>query len=75
MFVVLLMQHYFLCDVSLEPNMLLVGWGDSQIGPWLTGAPLIALQKKDGGIRPIAVGEVIRHLASRFVAKQSPHSC
>ena len=30
--------------------------------PWLAGAPIFPLKKKHGGIRPIAVGEVIRRL-------------
>ena len=32
----------------------------------MCGAPLTALLKKGGGVRPIAVGEVIRRLASRL---------
>ena len=39
---------------------------NSLIAPWLIGAPLTALCKKDGGYRPIAVGEVLRRLASRI---------
>ena len=34
------------------------------LAPWLCGAPLTALVKKSGGVRPIAVGEVFRWLAS-----------
>ena len=37
-----------------------------KIAPRLVCAPLIALQKKNGGYRPIAVGEVFRRLASCF---------
>ena len=40
-------------------NVLLAGKVDVRITTWLVGAPLIALQKKNGGYRPIAVGEVI----------------
>ena len=39
---------------------LLSGQADVRIAPWLTGAPLTALYKRQGGIRPIAVGEVSR---------------
>ncbi|XP_062518293.1 uncharacterized protein LOC134193482 [Corticium candelabrum] len=45
---------------------LLSGQADSRIAPWLSGAPLTALLKKQGGIRPIAVGEVLRRLTSRL---------
>ena len=40
---------------------------DRRIAPWLTGAPLTAIYKKQegGGIRPIAVGETLRRLISR----------
>ena len=33
---------------------------------WLSGAPITALYKKSGGVRPIALGNVLRHLASRL---------
>ena len=48
--------------------LALSGGLDHCIAPWLTGAPLTALHKKQGqaGIRPIAVGEVLRHLISRI---------
>ncbi|XP_062519145.1 uncharacterized protein LOC134194239 [Corticium candelabrum] len=46
--------------------LLLSGRLDRNISPFLSGAPLTALQKKAGGIRPIAVGEVLRRLASRL---------
>ena len=45
---------------------LLSGHADVRISPWLVGAPLTALRKKSGGIRPIAVGEILRRLASRL---------
>merc|ERR1711989_33011 len=35
------------------------------------GAPLCALRKKDGGVRPIAVGSVNRRLAGRILAHQA----
>ena len=47
-------------------NKLLSGKLDRRIGPWLSGAPLTALRKKPSGFRPIAVGEVLRRLASRL---------
>ena len=49
-------------------NFALSGKMDRLISSWLSGAPLTALLKKHdgGGVRPIAVGEVLRHLVSRI---------
>ena len=49
-------------------NVLLAGKLDFRVAPWMVGAPL-ALEKKSGGFRPIAIGEVIRRLASRLCCK------
>ena len=45
---------------------LLSGQAHPSIAPWLTSATLTVLYKKHGGIRPIAVGEVLRRLTSRL---------
>jgi hypothetical protein len=42
----------------------------SSICPILYGANLCALKKKDGGIRPIAVGSTIRRLISKIVCRR-----
>ena len=47
-------------------NFLLSGKASPLLAPWVCGAPLTALLKKNGGVRPIAVGEVLRCLASRL---------
>jgi hypothetical protein len=39
----------------------------SDICPFLFGARLVALVKKDGGLRPIACGEVLRRLCGKFI--------
>ena len=44
---------------------VLEGHTPSSIQPVFFGANLIALNKKEGGIRPIAVGNTLRHLASK----------
>ena len=51
-------QLWSLWFTSATPSPLLV--------PWLCGAPLTALLKKNGGFRPIAVGEILCRLASRL---------
>ena len=37
--------------------------------PHLCSATLFASKKKDGGLRPIAVGEVLRRLTSKCIAR------
>jgi hypothetical protein len=39
-------------------------------GPWLAGAKLIPLLKPCGGVRPIAVGEVLRRLTSKVLQRR-----
>ena len=48
-------------------NFALSGKMDKRISAWLSGAPLTTLYKKQGGggVRPIAVGEVLRRPISR----------
>jgi Reverse transcriptase (RNA-dependent DNA polymerase) len=46
-------------------NRLAYGRAPTAFAPWLCGAPLTALAKPNGGIRPIAVGEVIRSLVAK----------
>ena len=46
-------------------NSLLAGTLDSRLAPWFCGAPLTALAKRNGGFRPIAVGETLRRLVSK----------
>ena len=55
-----------LAELTRFLNTLLAGRLDPQAAPWLVGAPLIALPKKNGSFRPIAIGEVLRRLTSRL---------
>ncbi|XP_047989335.1 uncharacterized protein LOC125228717 [Leguminivora glycinivorella] len=50
-------------------NFLLRGSLNSIICPYMYGASLCALAKKDGGIRPIAVGCTIRRLAAKLCCR------
>ena len=54
----------FISAMTRFLNLFLSGKGPPQLAPWLCGAPLTALQKRNGGIRPIAVGETLRRLIS-----------
>ena len=49
-------------------NILFSGNFPSIVVPYLCGASLMALKKKSGGLRPIAVGEVIRRLTSKCIS-------
>ena len=46
-------------------TLILKGNTPSQLRPYFFGASLVALRKKDGGIRPIAVGCTLRRLAAK----------
>jgi len=46
-------------------NYLLQGHIHPQVSPMLFGGKLIALEKKSGGIRPIAVGYTLRRIAAK----------
>ena len=39
-----------------------------EVVPHLCGANLLALKKKNGGLRPIAIGEVLRRLVSKCLS-------
>ena len=46
-------------------NAMLAGDIPSEMADLVASAPLIALNKSDGGVRPIAIGETFRRLASK----------
>ena len=50
-------------------NLLCAGRAPSVVVPHLCGASLLACRKKDGGLRPIAVGEVLRRLISKCISR------
>ena len=49
-------------------NRMLAGEVPTAVAPYLCGARLHAGNKKDGGIRPIAVGNLVRRLTSKCAA-------
>ena len=55
-------------------NLLSAGKAPSLVLPHLCGATLLACRKKNGGHRPIAVGEVLRRLTSKCLASASRRS-
>ena len=59
---------HLLTYVTREINLILRGEVCSQVLPILFGASLCALEKKGGGIRPIAVGNTIRRVAGKVIS-------
>ena len=49
-------------------NLLCSGHAPPEVVPHLCGATLIACKKRGGGLRPIAVGEVLRRLVSKSLS-------
>jgi len=58
--------------VSLDKlfGLLTSGKGPSFVAPFFTSARLIPLKKKDDGVRPIAIGGVLRRLLSKLILLQ-----
>ena len=50
-------------------NLLCGGHAPLEVVPHLCGASLFACRKKGGGLRPIAIGEVLRHVVSKCVSR------
>ena len=55
----------FLSALTDFVNLVLAGRCPSDIAPVFSGERLLALNKKTGGIRPIAIGSTLRRLASK----------
>jgi hypothetical protein len=50
-------------------NLILAGGVPKQVLPFIFGANLVALEKKGGGIRPIAMGCTLRKLAAKIACE------
>jgi hypothetical protein len=48
--------HALVMAITALVNLLLQGWCPSEVTTVLFGGKLLALKKKSGGIRPIAIG-------------------
>ena len=49
-------------------KLLVAGLAPQEVVPHLCGATLLPCQKKNGGLRPIAIGEVLRRLTSKCLS-------
>ena len=54
-------------------NLMLAGKVNPEIRPTLYGASLIALKKKDGSARPIAIGSFLRRLVAKICCSKIKH--
>jgi hypothetical protein len=61
------LQTNLLESLTQFVNELIAGRVNPSIAPHLAGASLYALEKKGGGIRPLACGNLLRRLASKCI--------
>jgi hypothetical protein len=59
----------FLVSLTEFINLIIQGKVPQCARPFFFGATLTGLSKKDGGVRPIAVGCVLRRLAAKCLCK------
>ena len=55
-------------QLAAATSLLASGQVPVFLAPYLAGARVFAVQKKDGGLRPIAVGEVLRRLTGKCLS-------
>jgi hypothetical protein len=61
-------------QLAAAANTLARGDAPPELAPYLAGASLFALEKKGGGLRPIAVGEILRRLVGKALCKEVQES-
>ena len=61
--------------ITATVNLLAAGRAPPEVASFLCGATLLAVKKKSGGLRPIAVGEVLRRLTSKCLSKGHRSLC
>jgi hypothetical protein len=57
-----------LAGLTRVVNLMAAGGVPACVAPYLCGARLHAALKKDGGLRPVAIGNLLRRLVSKLVA-------
>ena len=66
-----LTKEAFLLALTGLINVLLKGQAPKCLSQLISAAPLIALRKKDDGIRPIAIGETLRRLTAKICLQKN----
>ena len=59
-----------LASLTNFTNFVLAGKVPEWVRPHFFGASLLAFAKKDGGVRPIAVGVTLRRLAAKVACRR-----
>ncbi len=62
-------------QLAAVANVLARGDAPTELAPYLGGATLFALEKKGGGLRPIAIGEILRRLVGKTLCKTAQEAC
>jgi hypothetical protein len=65
------LQKNFLETLTRFVNALIAGNINPLLSPYLAGANLCALEKKGGGIRPLACGNALRRLVSKSICSST----
>ena len=60
--------HLLLKALTFFVNFVLSGTVLKSVRHFFFGANLVALNKKDGGVHPIAVGSTLRRLVAKFAS-------
>ena len=60
-------ESAFVSALAAFTTLVLDGRTPTEVRPFFFGASLVALNKKSGGVRPIAVGCTLRHLVARLL--------
>ena len=63
-------ENSFLQQLTAVVNLLAQGQGCAAAAPILAGAALVAVPKPNGGVRPIAIGEIYRRLVGKCILQQ-----
>ena len=64
-----------LASLTNLTNFILAGKTPEWVRPYFFGASLLAFAKKDGGVRPIAVGVTLRRLAGKVACRSVSADC
>lgn len=63
-------NEYFLSNLTSVINIAAAGKAPIDFAPYFMSAPLVPVLKKDGNIRPVAVGEILRRLISKLAMRK-----
>ena len=59
----------FLKELTSLFTIMINGGAPVELAPYISSAPLVPILKKDGKIRPIAIGEILRRICSKLAVR------